>query len=1236
MKRLLSALEPRAGRLILNLVSLVSAGSVMTLAACQSAPVTSRPQSETPAAQASAPSASAKPGAAQAAVKGKTLLAIYMVGSDLEDDVKPRNGISDEVDKGGISTRGSGTSDLLELIEGWKLLSSAQQASLDVMVAFGGARKQGWQGVKYADVPCLILDSEDNYFGNAKCYQRSEAGANLSTEQSLLSFLKNVKDKAQGHDRVMLDLWDHGAAFLGMGHDTNHPDVPLISLPILKQAFSASGLHVDLLGFDACLMASLEVAGALQPYADYLLASQELEPGHGWHYGDIVKTLTTTTDMPAIGRQLVDSFITHENHQRTRNKTLSLTDLRQVPPLLAALDQFIAKLPAQTPVPVLPSLQATPEFGVQSRGGVAYTIDLPEFVNNVLRHQPELASEAEALTARIKQAIVYHREDDSKPLAGGITIYSLNRELKPDYTEDQSVSRAFLSFVEQWLAAQTAPGEAPLISAEGFATAQQQTGLQVSVPECRASDGRAGQCLQVQAPRGALLERLLALETPDGLQILGRERLQPLNLQATRYFSPRWDGNWLRLCDGNCLTGARQTPPAIFSHTARNGHRIYVAEAELNGRAADWYIELDPNAGRVTHHWLVPHAETRGRVPVPSRLSLEAEAGDSVRFASYTLKGDGTLTRSLGPVLTLSAAPVWDYVPLPPELGRPVYLTRASSAASQQASFSAPVQAAAETAPLQNVPAPAAPGKAVSFSLAPTRVNLSGLGDTFKPLVYLKDQAGQDLKLPLVWQSLSSGLEVSADGLITVSRADFSFGTIKATEPVSGLSAQIDVAIMRGGGTSSVQALSPLLSSLSPSSGRTATATAITLSGSNFAAGSTVTIGNVPATGVTVVSPTTITATVPAGLAPNVYNVTLTVPGYDPRILPLAFTIKGPFDVAWVAAPVTGVTVPMNEVNSIVIDPGNPNIRYFTGFFNSSLYKSSDGGTSWTQSITGLPAGSNLSPLTLDPFNSSRLFIGENSRTIFRSTDSALNWTEQPTGLANSFQNTTRIVMDPVTPNTLYATLSNYDVNGFVFKSTDGGSTWASLNGDIPAPNTQVAYDLAVDPTNNQILYLARGGGVDVMKSVNGGVNWTAANTGLPNSGGILGAKKLLLNPQNPNRLYALANQGFFTSGLYRSSDGGATWTALTNGLPPNNPGVVTLTAIAMDANNPNTLYAGTQGAGMYKSIDGGDNWQAINLGLPISGTSDINTITVHPQNPDLVYVGLMGPSTTPIYQTVP
>ena len=137
---------------------------------------------------------------------------------------------------------------------------------------------------------------------------------------------------------------DHGAAWPGVG-----PDDSAESLlePVEIQSALATGLadagveRLDLLGFDACLMAAYEVASALAPYADRLVASSELEPGSGWDY----RSLQLLADYPAatvdeLGTAIVDSFIAGNDP----DTTLALLDLTQMPLLDEAMAAFTSVL----------------------------------------------------------------------------------------------------------------------------------------------------------------------------------------------------------------------------------------------------------------------------------------------------------------------------------------------------------------------------------------------------------------------------------------------------------------------------------------------------------------------------------------------------------------------------------------------------------------------------------------------------------------------------------------------------------------------------------------------------------------------------------------------------------------------------------------------------------------------------------------------------------------------------
>jgi hypothetical protein len=105
----------------------------------------------------------------------------------------------------------------------------------------------------------------------------------------------------------------------------------------------------------------------------------------------------------------------------------------------------------------------------------------------------------------------------------------------------------------------------------------------------------------------------------------------------------------------------------------------------------------------------------------------------------------------------------------------------------------------------------------------------------------------------------------------------------------------------------------------------------------------------------------------------------------------------------------------------------------------------------------------------------------------------------------------------------------------------------------------------------------------------------------------------MVIDPQNPSTVYA-AN---FDSGagVFKSTDGGASWNAANSGLPAFQYSPV---ALAIDPQNPSTLYAGTL-SGIFRSADGGANWSAVNSGLPALG---ITTLAIDPRDPDTIYAG--------------
>ena len=239
----------------------------------------------------------------------------------------------------------------------------------------------------------------------------------------------------------------------------------------------------------------------------------------------------------------------------------------------------------------------------------------------------------------------------------------------------------------------------------------------------------------------------------------------------------------------------------------------------------------------------------------------------------------------------------------------------------------------------------------------------------------------------------------------------------------------------------------------------------------------------------------------------------------------------------------TGLTD--TDIRALAIDPSNP-ITIYAGTY-SGVLKSSNSGDDWLQtSLTGIfvPA------LAVDPVGI--IYAGKWGGGVVKSLNTGKTWVS--TGLSTGQMTT--LAIDPLDPNTIYAGA----ING-VFKSTNGGTDWPAFNTGLT--NTNV-HALAVDPLESSTIYAGTGSGV--FKSISGG---TWSTSGLTSN--IV--HSLAIDPHTPSTLYA----GTETNGIFRSEDGGITWS-------PFNPGLTNLCvyALAIDPNNPDLLFAGTAYGGVF------------------------------------------------------
>lgn len=225
---------------------------------------------------------------------------------------------------------------------------------------------------------------------------------------------------------------------------------------------------------------------------------------------------------------------------------------------------------------------------------------------------------------------------------------------------------------------------------------------------------------------------------------------------------------------------------------------------------------------------------------------------------------------------------------------------------------------------------------------------------------------------------------------------------------------------------------------------------------------------------------------------------------------------------------------------------------------------------------TGQPNGNGrLSCIAFHPTDANTLYVGAASGGFWMSSDNGQTWSKSIAGLIRLGVNS--IVVDPNNPNTIFIGTGDRDGNnapGYgVWKSTDGGATWASSNNGM---GNRTVYEVLMDPTNPLRMIASTSSG-RIYRTTDGGANW--AFTAVSSN-----CKDIAFKPGDPNTIYAAG------ATVNVSTDGGATFTQITSGLPS-----ASRFALAVSPNQPDWVYAvagnGTGLIGVYRSTNSGQNY---------------------------------------------
>ena len=320
-------------------------------------------------------------------------LMVYMCGTDLE------------------SKYGMATSDLSEMA-GAKFGDNVK-----IIVYTGGCKKWKQGGISNSTNQIYQVVS-----GGLKKLVDND-GSKVMTDPATLSAFIKWAAKNYPASRYELILWDHGGGSIsGYGYDEKFASKGSMNLAGINKALKAGGIQFDFIGFDACLMATAETALMLNNHADYMIASEETEPGIGWYYTNWLSQLGSNTSTPTLdlGKTIVDDFVAKCNQQCTGQKTtLSVIDLAEfsntVPDSLTSFSKSITKqIKNKDYQTVSDARYATREFATSSRIDQIDLVDLCKKLNT---------NESLALAKSIQGAVKYNKTSSSMTNAYGVSIY---------------------------------------------------------------------------------------------------------------------------------------------------------------------------------------------------------------------------------------------------------------------------------------------------------------------------------------------------------------------------------------------------------------------------------------------------------------------------------------------------------------------------------------------------------------------------------------------------------------------------------------------------------------------------------------------------------------------------------------------------------------------------------------------------------------------------------------------
>ncbi len=256
----------------------------------------------------------------------------------------------------------------------------------------------------------------------------------------------------------------------------------------------------------------------------------------------------------------------------------------------------------------------------------------------------------------------------------------------------------------------------------------------------------------------------------------------------------------------------------------------------------------------------------------------------------------------------------------------------------------------------------------------------------------------------------------------------------------------------------------------------------------------------------------------------------------------------------------------MDEVGWTGINPSNDNIQFASWRGGSNLYRSTNRGVSFSNVASFGTTGAWNAPFIISPSNPNVLYFAK--QKVFKSNDGGTSWSATNNNINIDGNPTLSIGISKTNDNIVYIGTAPYNTRAQVWKTVNGGTSWQNITGILP---DRYPNDIAVDPNNSNIAYVAFGGfgAGHFFKTTDGGTSWTNITGTLPDVPGTA----VMVDPLNSNNVFAGNDIGVFIS-----TDGGSTWNNFSDGLPD----AILVSDVTYSPSN-RSLRVATHGNGVFE-----------------------------------------------------